>query len=166
MIRLVTVAALLTAIIPAGPAAARTTDRDKVLAGWTRPTAASAAAWNAARLDRKRWAAYRFDWSTDLCTRAPENPFGFDFTNACRRHDFGYRNYRTDFARHKKRVDESFRADLRRICDARRLSAQPLCNVTAFAYFEAVRLLPRDPDLVRPAPPTTASSMSRHVRTR
>ncbi|GAA1599269.1 phospholipase [Actinoplanes couchii] len=131
-----TVAAVLSTMLPV-PA-----DRAEVLARWTRPTAESTAAWKAARADRERWSAYRFDWSTDRCTRAPEKPFGFDFADACRHHDFGYRNYRTTLPRHKKRLDEVFRADLRRICDARRLSAQPFCNATAFTYFETVRLIP------------------------
>ncbi|SDT76063.1 phospholipase [Actinoplanes derwentensis] len=158
MPRLVAIAALTATLLPAVPASAATlppatpvtSDRAEILAAWTQPTAESTAAWKAARSHRKRWAAYHFDWSTDLCTRAPETPLGFDFSDACRHHDFGYRNYRTTFAQHKKRIDEVFRADLRRICDARRLAAQPFCNATAFTYFEAVRLLPRT------QPPTPA----------
>ena len=61
--------------------------------------------------------------------------------NACWHHDFGYRNYRADFRRHKDRIDEVFRADLRRICDGHTLMAQPFCNSIAFTYYEAVRLL-------------------------
>lgn len=34
------------------------------------------------------------DWSSDGCTSSPDNPFGFPFTPACNRHDFGYNNYR------------------------------------------------------------------------
>ncbi|HWS37052.1 MAG TPA: phospholipase [Actinoplanes sp.] len=136
---LVTSAVLLATVVPAP------VDRAGLLASWTQPTAESTAAWQAARADRARWAAYGFDWSTDVCTLAPDTPFGFDFTDACRHHDFGYRNHQSTIARHKKRIDEVFRADLRRICDARRLAAQPLCNATAFTYFEAVRILPRTP---------------------
>jgi hypothetical protein len=139
------IAVLVTALIPAAPAtaAATTTSRDEILASWTQPTAGSTAAWKAARRDRSRWAEYRFDWSSDGCTRAPDTPAGFDFADACRHHDFGYRNYRHDLARHRERIDEVFRADLRRICDGHRLLAQPFCNGIAFTYYEAVRLLPR-----------------------
>ncbi|MEU4687322.1 phospholipase [Actinoplanes sp. NPDC023714] len=131
-------AGFLLAAVP-GPVPA---DRDAVLLSWTRPTAASMAAWSTARADRAAWAAYAFDWSTDDCTRAPERPFGFRFGPACRRHDFGYRNYRAagTFAAHRKRLDEAFRADLRRECDGQPLIEQPPCNALAFTYFHTVRL--------------------------
>ncbi|MEU4618681.1 phospholipase [Actinoplanes sp. NPDC023801] len=141
MRRIAAAALLGIVLLPPAPARASSTDRQAILANWTQPTAESTAAWNAARLDQARWAEYRFDWSSDLCSRAPDTPLGFDFGNACRHHDFGYRNYRTDFARHKDRIDEVFRADLRRVCDARPLMAQPFCNSIAFTYYEAVRLL-------------------------
>ena len=156
--RRIAVTALLSALVlPATPAhaaadpppartitAASTGDRAALLTRWTQPTAASSTAWHTARRERSRWSAYGFDWSSDLCSRVPERPFGFDFTDACRRHDFGYRNYRTAFADHKARLDEAFRADLRRTCDGYRLAAQPFCNAIAFTYFEAVRLLPKN----------------------
>lgn len=34
------------------------------------------------------------DWTSNGCTASPDNPFGFPFTPACDRHDFGYRNYK------------------------------------------------------------------------
>ncbi|GAA4931936.1 phospholipase [Actinoplanes utahensis] len=128
---------------PPPPATTPAADRAALLRSWTQPTAASSAAWNTARLERSRWSSYGFDWTTDLCSRVPETPLGFDFTDACRRHDFGYRNYRTALADHKARLDEAFRADLRHTCDSHRLAAQPFCNAIAFTYFEAVRLLPK-----------------------
>ena len=139
------VAAVLLAcvtVLPAGPARGATADKATLLERWTQPTAASTAAWNAARQDRLRWAAYRFDWSSDKCSHAPENPFGFAFGPACRHHDFGYRNYRAlgVLAQHRGRLDEVFRADLRRICDGHRKVAQPPCNVLAFTYYQAVRV--------------------------
>ncbi|GIE80145.1 hypothetical protein Aph02nite_60950 [Actinoplanes philippinensis] len=135
------VTALVVALLPAAPAPGA--DRAEILAAWTQPTAQSTAAWKAARDDQSRWAAYGFDWSSDVCTRAPDTPVTFDFADACRHHDFGYRNYRTDLARNKDRIDEVFRADLRRVCDARHQLAQPFCNSIAFTYYEAVRFLPR-----------------------
>jgi hypothetical protein len=142
MIRRSTVAAALlagTTILPAGSAWGAVIDKAEVLLRWTQPTAASTAEWNAARLDRQRWAEYGFDWSTDYCSHGPERPFGFDFRNACRHHDFGYRNYRAagEFAAHKRRIDEVFRADLQRVCDGHRKLAQPVCNTVAWGYYQA-----------------------------
>ncbi|BBH64901.1 hypothetical protein ACTI_15860 [Actinoplanes sp. OR16] len=124
-----------TSVVPAD-------QRDALLLSWTQPTAASTAAWAEARKDRAKWADYRFDWTSDACSHAPEKPFGFRFGPACRHHDFGYRNYRAagTLGKHRKRLDETFRADLRRECDRHRLIAQPACNALAFTYFETVRL--------------------------
>src|SRR5689334_2514023 len=111
---LVVLALAAAALIPSLPAWA-TTDRLSVLATWTQPTAASTAAWNSARIDRDPWLAYGFDWTTDYCSASPEKPFGFDFTNACVHHDFGYRNYKDEglFAENKARVDTVFYADMK-----------------------------------------------------
>src|SRR4051812_31940484 len=93
--RIALVLALALALVaPAGSAWAAAADKPAVLASWTQPTAASYAAWNAARLDRDPWQEYGFDWSTDDCSAGPERPLGFDFTVACKHHDFGYRNYK------------------------------------------------------------------------
>lgn len=48
------------------------------------------------------------DWSSDGCTSSPDNPFGFPFTPACERHDFGYRNYK---AQNRFDSDSRFRVD-------------------------------------------------------
>ncbi|WP_433792287.1 phospholipase [Actinoplanes sp. CA-252034] len=143
MRHLAVTALVVAALLPGMPATAASTSREEILASWTQPTPESTAAWKAARQDRARWAVYRFDWSSDVCSRAPDTPIGFDFADACRHHDFGYRNYRDDLAGHKDRIDEVFRADLRRVCDARHQLAQPFCNSIAFTYYEAVRFLPR-----------------------
>jgi hypothetical protein len=137
------VAGFLLAGVITAPAQAATLSKAAVLLRWTQPTAASTAAWAAARREKEKWAEYGFDWSTDRCSHAPEKPFGFRFGPACRHHDFGYRNYRAagTFDVHRKRIDEVFRADLRRECDSHRLAAQPVCNALAFTYFESVRLL-------------------------
>lgn len=34
------------------------------------------------------------DWSSDGCTKAPDNILNWNFSPACHRHDFGLRNYR------------------------------------------------------------------------
>ncbi|MEU4428616.1 phospholipase [Actinoplanes sp. NPDC024001] len=145
-IRRAAVASILlagTTILPAGHARGADLDKATLLARWTQPTAASTAEWNAARLNRDKWAAYDFDWSTDHCSHGPEEPFGFRFRNACRHHDFGYRNYRAagTFKLHKRRLDEVFRADLRRACDEYRRLVQPVCNTVAWGYYQATVLL-------------------------
>ncbi|WP_433827400.1 phospholipase [Actinoplanes sp. CA-015351] len=134
---------LLAGLLPVPAAASATVDKATLLLSWTQPTAASTAAWNTARRNQKKWAEYGFDWATDHCSHAPERPFGFRFGPACRHHDFGYRNYRAagTLDKHRKRLDEVFRADLRRECDSHRLAAQPPCNALAFTYFQAVVLL-------------------------
>lgn len=53
-------------------------------------------------------------WDSDACSSSPDNPFGFPFTPACHRHDFGYRNYKaqnrfTDD--NKLRIDDNFKAE-------------------------------------------------------
>ncbi|MFC3743604.1 phospholipase [Paractinoplanes deccanensis] len=136
---LVVLALAAAALIPALPAAAAT-DRLTVLARWTQPTAASTAAWNEARLNREPWQAYGFDWTTDYCSAGPEKPLGFDFTNACVHHDFGYRNYRAAglFAENKARVDDMFHADMRRVCATYRSVVRSACYSVAWIYYRAV----------------------------
>ncbi len=53
-------------------------------------------------------------WDSDGCSDSPDNPFGFPFTPACQRHDFGYRNYKaqtrfTDSG--KAKIDSNFKTE-------------------------------------------------------
>lgn len=70
------------------------------------------------------------DWSSNSCTSSPDNPFGFPFDResrtriathhlilttltlaACKRHDFGYRNYKAQSRfsdANKLRIDDNF----------------------------------------------------------
>jgi hypothetical protein len=140
---LVVLTATVALLVPGSAAfAATTAQKLTVLASWTQPTAASYNAWNDARLHRSRWRSYRFDWSTDYCTAAPERPLGYDFTLACRHHDFGYRNYHAlhRFAANKDRLDTVFYADLRRVCAGYRLRLQPACYSLAWTYYEAAHI--------------------------
>ncbi|MEU8815764.1 phospholipase [Actinoplanes sp. NPDC048796] len=140
--RIVVVLAFVAAVlIPSLPASAAV-DRLPVLDSWTQPTAASTAAWNDARLNRDKWAAYGFDWTTDYCSASPERPLGFDFTNACAHHDFGYRNYRDEglFDQNKARVDDTFYADMRRVCAEYRSVARSACHSVAWIYYQAVHV--------------------------
>jgi hypothetical protein len=143
MRRLLLVLAFATAaLLPYGLPAAAASSGDKlaVLAGWTQPTSASTAAWNDARLDRGPWEAYGFDWTTDYCSASPEKPLGFDFTNACVHHDFGYRNYKAvgQFEQNKARVDDTFYADMKRVCLKYRSLTRSACYSVAWVYYQAV----------------------------
>ncbi|MEV6298037.1 phospholipase [Actinoplanes sp. NPDC051861] len=128
-----------TMILPSAPSWGAVPDKATLLLRWTQPNAASTAEWTEARREPGKWAAYGFDWSTDDCTRGLDDPFGFDFREACRHHDFGYRNYRAagTFAVHKQRLDEVFKADLQRTCDGYRVLVQPVCNTVAWGYYQA-----------------------------
>ncbi|KAF1834735.1 hypothetical protein BDW02DRAFT_497598 [Decorospora gaudefroyi] len=80
-------------------------------------------------------------WASDQCTDAPENPFGFDFTRACYRHDFGYRNFQKQnrwTVSNKARIDSNFKKDMFKLCQDE--TFQDACEGTAILYYEAVRV--------------------------
>ncbi|MET9607017.1 phospholipase A2 [Streptomyces sp. NPDC006512] len=99
---------------------------------------------------------YEFDWTTNKCNEpAPNMISDFDFTLACIRHDFGYRNYKDlqgedtfkhgpDWNAPKDRVDRIFQQDLHTICNAvtfprnHTAAERKICRETADAYFAAV----------------------------
>ncbi|MGC0207064.1 phospholipase [Streptomyces levis] len=132
----------LAAGMSAAPAQAVPADKPQVLSSFTQTSAASYDAWNAARQNQAAWAAYEFDWSTDHCTQAPNNPFGFPFELSCARHDFGYRNYRAagTFDANKARVDSAFYEDMKRVCAAYTGEKKTNCNSTAWTYYQAVKI--------------------------
>ncbi len=77
------------------------------------------------------------DWSSDGCSNAPDNPFGFNLVRACYRHDFGYRNYkRQDRFTESNRltIDKNFKEDMYEVCDG-----NWACNRFADTYYLAVR---------------------------
>jgi hypothetical protein len=84
-----------------------------------------------------------YDWSSDGCSHGPDKPAGFDFRDACDRHDFGYRNYGQGTLRanptdaQRATVDARLRADLDDSCD--RYRARELCRSMARMYYGAVR---------------------------
>ncbi|AGL21147.1 phospholipase [Actinoplanes sp. N902-109] len=140
-----TIVVALTAaalVAPAQSSFAATQTKAEVLSGWTQTTAASTAAWNAARLDRGPWASYGFDWSTDYCSSSPDNPLGFTFELSCWHHDFGYRNYKDlgTFSANKDRLDNMFYADLKRVCATYSSVLQPACYSLAWTYYQAVHI--------------------------
>ena len=138
---LVVLISVLALLLPAGVANAAAS-KAEVLSRWTQPTASSTADWNAARADRAPWSGYGFDWSTDYCSSSPDNPLGFDFTNACWHHDFGYRNYKAigQFGANKARVDQTFHADLKRKCGTYSTAVRPACVSLAWTYYQAVSI--------------------------
>ena len=92
-----------------------------------------------------------FDWSTDLCSAPLVGSTGrtFNFIDACRRHDFGYRNLQLLDLRYgdghwsaasRRRADHLFRNDMRRHCWARPWYDEPTCLVWAQTFYAAVRV--------------------------
>jgi hypothetical protein len=92
-----------------------------------------------------------FDWSTDFCSAPLLGNTGrtFDFTEPCRRHDFGYRNtklldqrYGNRFWNHaaRKRIDRQFLADMLAHCRSRSIIDRPPCMSWAYTYYGAVRV--------------------------
>ena len=92
-----------------------------------------------------------FDWTTDWCSAPLIGNTGrsFNFTQSCRRHDFGYRNLplierRTgvDTWNHNSRlaVDRRFLADMRAHCASRSMFLRPTCYAWAQTFYGAVRI--------------------------
>jgi hypothetical protein len=95
-----------------------------------------------------------FDWSTDFCSAPLVGTTGrsFDFHDACRRHDFGYRNLRTLEDRYgtgstywnaanRKRVDRQFLTDMKTHCRPRPWYEESTCRAWAETFYGAVRTL-------------------------
>ena len=100
-----------------------------------------------AAVDSDDW----YDWSTDSCSAPLVGNTGrsFNFTNSCRRHDFGYRNLQLLDRRYgpghwtgstRKRVDRLFLSDMKRHCWSRPWYDEPTCLAWARAFYAAVRL--------------------------
>jgi|GEM_PF-218338 len=108
-----------------------------------------------------------FDMSTDFCTAPLVGTTGrsFDFHDACRRHDFGYRNLKlldrryhcadrppdrvcSSPGRHgrfwnassRARADRRFLADMRGHCAARPWYEEATCRGWAETFYRAVRV--------------------------
>ena len=139
---LVAVTSLLTVLVPTA-ARADDLDRDDAdrlvfhtsLADFTAIAAAHAGAGTAPANGGA------LDWSTDLCSAPLVGSTGrtFDFTDACRRHDFGYRNLaRAHDVR--KRIDRQFLADMKSHCRRRWLPDRPTCYSWAYTFYGAVRV--------------------------
>lgn len=89
----------------------------------------------------------RLDWSSDGCSAPVVGGTGrsFDFTDACTRHDFAYRNLsRIDDGRRwsasvRARVDAVFRRDMNDACARRRIGERTSCRTWAAIFHRAVR---------------------------
>jgi len=89
----------------------------------------------------------RLDWGSDGCSAPIMQSTGrsFDFYNACRRHDFGYRNMsqfkngRVWSEALRLRIDEQFRKDARASCTSKLRLTKVQCLAWAETYFRAVR---------------------------
>jgi len=92
-----------------------------------------------------------FDWSTDFCSAPLLGNTGrsFNFTEPCRRHDFGYRNTKLLDDRYghglywngaaRKRIDLQFLADMKASCRVRSMLLVPTCLSWAYTFYGAVR---------------------------
>ena len=107
------------------------------------------------------------DWTSDRCSAPVVGSTGrsFDFTAACLRHDFGYRNYkmldrtyncprrepgvacaddtwsygRWWNASNRARLDGQFKKDLFAHCASRPVWDRPTCRAWATTFYKAVR---------------------------
>jgi hypothetical protein len=90
------------------------------------------------------------DWTTDDCSAPVVGSTGlsFDFTHPCRRHDFGYRNFKrveAEFAEEawneisKLQVDDTLLLDERQHCSARPIYLKAQCYAWAQTFYWAVR---------------------------
>ncbi len=89
-------------------------------------------------------------WATDGCSAPVLGSGPFDFTLACNRHDFGWRNLK-EFdgdsvpmwqVDNKDRVDAGFLYDMRTRCSTLPSLVRFGCDTTARVYYTAVRLNP------------------------
>ncbi|KAF2703325.1 hypothetical protein K504DRAFT_463691 [Pleomassaria siparia CBS 279.74] len=83
------------------------------------------------------------DWSSDGCSYSPDMPLGFDFLQACHRHDFGYRNYKEQSrftAAAKAKIDSNLKADMYTQCATEgNVFVVAACKAVADVYYEAVK---------------------------
>jgi len=84
------------------------------------------------------------DWTTDGCSAPVVGGEGrsFNFTHACVRHDFGYRNIKrlgqfNEVVRTK--LDEQFRRDLESSCATQVRTRKIRCQMWAETFYVAVR---------------------------
>ena len=82
------------------------------------------------------------DWSDDGCSASPDKPLGFNFLDSCKRHDFGYRNYKAQgrFTEpNRGKIDGKLMQDLTNECNKLSVIPKAACLGVAEIYYEAVR---------------------------
>jgi len=87
-------------------------------------------------------------WDDSGCTFSPDKPLGFNFLDSCKRHDFGYRNYKQQdrFTEpNRKRIDDNFKKDLYNECSKYGVPGSWECRGLANVYYQAVRMFGRLP---------------------
>lgn len=86
----------------------------------------------------------RMDYSDDDCSAPVVGSSGlsFDFTEACERHDFGYRNAKRLglFNSYKRRIDAVFAKDMYDSCKDELLFARKNCKFMAGLFYAGVRV--------------------------
>lgn len=107
---------------------------------WTGSSVGSYDGWAFGLNNQSLYREFDLDWTTDFCSSSPDQPAGYDFRMPCRRHDFGYRNFKKldAFDEYKSRVDSSLLADLVRKCDTYSVWLRQPCYGLADLYYEAV----------------------------
>ncbi len=92
------------------------------------------------------------DWTTDYCSSPLVGNTGrsYNFTTSCRRHDFGYRNFKLlsrttgiPFwnAELRLKVDNQFYNDMLATCEPRGISQRLNCKAWARTFYQLVRTL-------------------------
>ncbi|MCA1702491.1 MAG: phospholipase [Actinobacteria bacterium] len=100
------------------------------------------------------WHDNRLNWSTDLCSTLGPVIVGLlwvnHFLDACRRHDFGYRNFGQKAVDSKRLevtearrafVDKVFRADMLKVCAQRSWWQRSDCVATALRFYDGVHFM-------------------------
>ncbi|KAI9873704.1 MAG: hypothetical protein M1830_010703 [Pleopsidium flavum] len=84
-------------------------------------------------------------WTDDGCSKSPDRPEGFNFLDSCKRHDFGYRNYKVEgrfTEANRALIDKNLKNDLYHECDTYsgwQSYKGVECRRIADVYYEAVR---------------------------
>ncbi|KFZ09173.1 hypothetical protein V502_08877 [Pseudogymnoascus sp. VKM F-4520 (FW-2644)] len=74
---------------------------------------------NSFEMARKAKNPSKCNWSSDGCSWSPDKLDGYNFIPSCHRHDFGYRNTKSQkrFTKAmKKKIDDNFKKDLYHYC--------------------------------------------------
>ncbi|KAH0615354.1 uncharacterized protein H6S33_000990 [Morchella sextelata] len=82
------------------------------------------------------------DWTDDGCSYSPDYPAGFNFLSSCKRHDFGYRNFKAQSRfteANRLLIDDNLKKDLYNECGTYGWVQREICEGIADVYYEAVR---------------------------